>query len=60
MSTAWIIALLGLAWVVAMGLLLLFMRGAKDESDSQLEDFEQIVAVSQPAELERPHRRAGT
>ena len=55
-----LIAILGLAWLVAMGLLLLFMRGANDDSDAQLEDMEQIAAVSQPAELERPHRRAGT
>ena len=47
-------------WFLACVVVLMFLRGARRGADQQLEDMEQIAAVSKPAPLEHPHVMAGT
>jgi len=60
MNTALAIAVGILVYVVLMALLLAVIRMKRTPNDQELEDMEQIVAVSKPAPLERPHVKAGT
>ena len=61
MSNFQIAILLGVVgWIGLCAVLALFFKGAKRGADQQLEDMEQIAAVSKPAPLEHPHVMAGT
>ena len=47
-------------WILFFVVVLALFAGARRGADQELEDMEQIAAVSRPAPLDHPHVRAGT